>query len=132
MSFLMPPIYPRRVSVSRRAVEQVMREDDKVDASAGGCCAGGHAHHRSHAAQAHHMHRAEPNTGVLDPVCGMTVDPATSKHRFDHHGEAFHFCSAAARTKLAANPESYLGEVKPKADVPEGTIYTCPMHPEIR
>jgi P-type Cu+ transporter len=109
-----------------------MREDDKVDASAGGCCAGGHAHHRSHAAQAHHMHRAETNTGVLDPVCGMTVDPATSKHRFDHHGEAFHFCSAGCRTKFAANPESYLGEVKPKADVPEGTIYTCPMHPEIR
>jgi Cu+-exporting ATPase len=109
-----------------------MREDDKVDASAGGCCAGGHAHHRSHAAQAHHMHRAETNTGVRDPVCGMTVDPATSKHRFDHHGEAFHFCSAGCRTKFAANPESYLGEVKPKADVPEGTIYTCPMHPEIR
>jgi P-type Cu+ transporter len=109
-----------------------MREDDKVDASAGGCCAGAHAHHRSQAAHAHHTHRAETNTGVRDPVCGMTVDPATSKHRFDHHGETFHFCSAGCRTKFAANPESYLGEVKPKADVQEGTIYTCPMHPEIR
>jgi Cu+-exporting ATPase len=109
-----------------------MREDDKVDASAGGCCAGAHAHHHSQAAHAHHTHRAETNTGVRDPVCGMTVDPATSKHRFDHHGETFHFCSAGCRTKFAANPESYLGEVKPKADVQEGTIYTCPMHPEIR
>ena len=43
---------------------------------------------------------------VRDPVCGMTVDPATSKHRFDHHGETFHFCSAGCRTKFAADPAS--------------------------
>ena len=63
----------------------------------------------------------------------MTVDPATSKHRFDYHGETFHFCSAGCRTKFAADPASYLEkDSKPKAAVPEGTIYTCPMHPEIR
>ena len=70
---------------------------------------------------------------VLDPVCGMRVDPATSKHRFDHQGESFHFCSAGCRTKFAADPVSYLEkDSKPKAAAPEGTIYTCPMHPEIR
>src|SRR5438477_8753180 len=63
----------------------------------------------------------------------MTVNPASSKYRFDFHGETFHFCSAGCRTKFAADPVSYLEkDSKPKAPVPEGTIYTCPMHPEIR
>jgi Cu+-exporting ATPase len=31
---------------------------------------------------------------VKDPVCGMTVDPARAKHRAEHAGETFHFCSA--------------------------------------
>jgi Cu+-exporting ATPase len=63
----------------------------------------------------------------------MTVNPETSKHRFDYKGETFHFCSAGCRTKFAADPLAYLEKDKrPKAAVPEGTIYTCPMHPEIR
>ena len=69
---------------------------------------------------------------VRDPVCGMTVDAATSRHRFDHHGETFHFCSAGCRTKFAADPQQYLEPTKPKADAPQGTVYTCPMHPQIR
>jgi P-type Cu+ transporter len=67
-----------------------------------------------------------------DPVCGMTVDPAISQHRFEYRGETFHFCSAGCRAKFAAEPEQYLTGRKPKADAPEGTIYTCPMHPQIR
>lgn len=63
----------------------------------------------------------------------MTVDPSTSKHRFEHHGQTHHFCSAGCRTKFAASPEQYLDKTRPhQSDVPEGTIYTCPMHPEIR
>lgn len=63
----------------------------------------------------------------------MSVDPATSKHRFDHHGETFHFCSAGCRTKFAAGPAKYLAKDKaPEPEMPAGTIYTCPMHPEIR
>jgi Cu+-exporting ATPase len=62
----------------------------------------------------------------------MAVDPVTSKHRFDYRGETFHFCSAGCRTKFAADPASYLDNKKPKAAAPEGTIYTCPMHPQIR
>jgi len=42
--------------------------------------------------------------GVLDPVCGMTVDPATSKHRFDHKGTTYHFCSAGCAGKFSADP----------------------------
>jgi P-type Cu+ transporter len=75
---------------------------------------------------------ADGKASARDPVCGMTVDPATSRHRFDTGGETFHFCSAGCRAKFAAEPQNYLGNSKPKAAVPEGTIYTCPMHPQIR
>ena len=66
-----------------------------------------------------------------DPVCGMTVDPATAKHSFAHGGTDYHFCSAGCRTKFAADPDSYLIPKAPQSAKP-GTVYTCPMHPEIR
>jgi len=66
-----------------------------------------------------------------DPVCGMKLDPATSKHRFDHGGKTFHFCSDSCQAKFAAAPETYL-KSKAAAPVKAGTIYTCPMHPQIR
>src|SRR5436309_3009498 len=103
---------------------------DRNGAPKSACCGGhGDAGH-NHASHSHHAHTVAT---VRDPVCGMTVDPATSKHRFDHRGETFHFCSAGCRTKFAADPVSYPEkDSKPKAPVPEGTIYTCPMHPQIR
>ncbi|MDP2411012.1 MAG: heavy metal translocating P-type ATPase [Pseudolabrys sp.] len=75
-------------------------------------------------------HPATPG-GVLDRVCGMTVDPATAKHRTEHRGHSYYFCSAGCKTKFTADPQKYLGPRKP-APVIEGAIYTCPMHPEIR
>ncbi len=70
---------------------------------------------------------------MLDPVCGMTVDPHTAKHRHQHKGHAYYFCSAGCRSRFAADPEKYLNEDERAAEpVPEGAIYTCPMHPEIR
>ena len=50
-------------------------------------------------------------------------------------GHTHHFCSAGCRTKFESNPKKYLDRTAPVAvrqAVPEGTIYTCPMHPEIR
>ena len=95
-------------------------------------CCGGHGDHSRHDHEGH-GHHDHGTTTVRDPVCGMTVDPATSKHRFDYKGETFHFCSAGCRTKFAADPLAYLEKDKrPKPAVPEGTIYTCPMHPELR
>jgi len=85
-----------------------------------------------HCGHTHGEHHADGKASVRDPVCGMTVDAATSRHRFDTRGETFHFCSAGCRAKFAAEPQKYLGTSKPKAAVPEGTIYTCPMHPQIR
>ena len=71
---------------------------------------------------------------ATDPVCGMSVDPATTPHHARHAGTAYHFCSAGCRTKFVADPGKYL-EPKPKRRaeaVAPGTIYTCPMHPQIR
>jgi Cu+-exporting ATPase len=85
---------------------------------------------------------------MKDPVCGMHVSP-DSPHRTEHAGHPYAFCSAGCRTKFEANPDRYLhhathdhdhsharvahgSEAKPAAPVPEGTIYTCPMHPQVR
>ena len=71
----------------------------------------------------------------MDPVCGMKVDPAKARHRAEHDGKTFYFCSERCRTKFAEDPAKYAhGKTQPtqRADVPEGTIYTCPMHPQIR
>ena len=72
---------------------------------------------------------------VKDPVCGMNVDPLNAKHKAEHGGKPYYFCSGGCRTKFIAEPLKYLehGSVSTTpVDVPAGTIYTCPMHPEIR
>jgi Cu+-exporting ATPase len=88
---------------------------------------------------ADHNHRHHPGapahtsaeSSVIDPVCGMTVDPHTAKHRAEHHSHPYYFCSAGCRTKFVADPQKYLGPREPETVI-EGAIYTCPMHPEIR
>ena len=78
--------------------------------------------------------RKHENAAVvtIDPVCGMSVDPATTAHRAAHDGEDYSFCSAGCRTKFIADPDRYLGaRPEPEAVIP-GAIYTCPMHPQIR
>jgi Cu+-exporting ATPase len=63
----------------------------------------------------------------------MSVDPHMAQHKAEHHGRTYYFCAAGCRTKFMANPQKYLepGSVADEP-VPEGTEYTCPMHPEIR
>jgi Cu+-exporting ATPase len=76
---------------------------------------------------------ASPQPTATDPVCGMTVDPVASRHRFDFAGRTFHFCSARCREKFMAAPAGYLtAHEAPATPVPKGAIYTCPMHPQIR
>ena len=101
---------------------------ESVQTAKAGCC-GGDNDHPSHG---HDHQHSDSKVTVRDPVCGMAVDPATSPHRFDYRGETYHFCSAGCRSKFAADPKQYLGTSEPKAALPEGTIYTCPMHPQIR
>ncbi|MGO4508958.1 heavy metal translocating P-type ATPase [Bradyrhizobium sp. 2TAF36] len=110
---------------AKAAPEAAPKAAPPADKPAASSCCGGHGD------QAHDHGAAA--TKVLDPVCGMTVDPATSKHHHTHHGKTFHFCSAGCRTKFAADPAKYLAREKaPEPEMPAGTIYTCPMHPEIR
>ena len=73
-----------------------------------------------------------PTAAVKDPVCGMTVDPATSRHRFQHGGTTYHFCSAGCQTKFEADPAKYLAPRAAPVPAKPGAIYTCPMHPQIR
>ena len=64
----------------------------------------------------------------------MTVDPAKTPHRHSHGGRDFFFCSVGCRGKFIADPAKYLNKEATKAEpaAPAGTIYTCPMHPQIR
>jgi P-type Cu+ transporter len=77
----------------------------------------------------------------IDPVCGMTVDPAKSAGSFDYKGRAWYFCSKHCLHRFSENPEAFLQPVSahvsipetkaPPARTPTPTKYTCPMHPEI-
>jgi len=91
-----------------------------------------HAHCAS--AEPHgHSHDAHQNAAV-DPVCGMTVDPGESLTHV-HDGRSHYFCSQGCHDKFAADPEKYLEPASPEqeaASATPGTIWTCPMHPEIR
>ncbi|WP_448142960.1 heavy metal translocating P-type ATPase [Stenotrophomonas bentonitica] len=89
--------------------------------SKGSCCA---AHGGSAGATA-------GNT-VKDVVCGMDVNPATTAHHARHAGSDYHFCSDGCRRKFIAEPQRYLDPASHIAEpVPAGTLYTCPMDPEI-
>jgi len=76
---------------------------------------------------------------LKDPVCGMTVT-AESPHLHEHEGKPVYFCSAGCKAKFVADPSKYLTPpVAAHAAAPQGlppaaagTVYTCPMHPEVR
>ncbi len=119
----------------------------KVEPKQGGCCCGTHhgarasmpvpANDRHHHGSTHHVgaEADQPSQadGVPDPVCGMLVDPHTTPHRHQFEGRTYYFCSPGCLSKFKAEPGKYFsGERKAEASVPEGAIYTCPMHPEIR
>jgi Cu+-exporting ATPase len=95
-------------------------------------CCGGHGAHRQ---------EAQPKT-VIDPVCGMAVDPTQAKFRAEQAGKTYFFCSESCWKKFTATPGEYLskmgvvsqGRAKPSEDTSAdiAAIYTCPMHPQIR
>jgi Cu+-exporting ATPase len=82
----------------------------------------------------HSAHSCCGEAAALDPACRMKVDPHKTPHRHTHHGRAYWFCSAGCRSKFIADPEKYLTRGKPISGpaTPIGTVYTCPMHREIR
>src|SRR5437588_11650510 len=98
-----------------------------------------------------------PNT-VLDPVCGMYVDPAKARGAAEYKGTTYYFCSPRCEERFKAEPEKYLAPKPPAApsgfvqlgaiapakpqptpgpspaeQQPKGAItYVCPMDPEVR
>jgi len=94
---------------------------------------GGHDHkHGSCCSHGDHASAPAAPEKVLDVVCGMTVDPATAKQRFSYKGQEYFFCGARCRERFSADPESFLRPREPAPPMPAGTIYICPMDPEVR
>ncbi|HYM73223.1 MAG TPA: heavy metal translocating P-type ATPase [Stellaceae bacterium] len=74
-----------------------------------------------------------PQRGLtaLDPVCGMTVAPATARNHADHAGRRYFFCGTRCRDRFVAEPDRFLAP-KPATPPPASAgRYTCPMHPEV-
>jgi Cu+-exporting ATPase len=95
---------------------------------------GGGAHGPHHGS---HVHASAGEDGpeaniAIDPVCGMRVVRDNAKHRFEYRGHDYFFCSNRCRERFAAEPQQFLKPKQPEPPAPAGTIYTCPMHPEIK
>lgn len=75
--------------------------------------------------------------GAVDPVCGMTVDPARAAASAVHEGMTYFFCNPGCAVKFKANPSKYLQghreEHEPAKELPPGekVEYICPMDPEV-
>lgn len=105
--------------------------------------------HEHACCQGHAMQAAQAAEQAIDPVCGMQVARTSPRH-VDHDGTRYWFCSDGCRNKFVADPGKYLAKDEPShaghdhahhghdhaqaapREAPAGTIYTCPMHPEIR
>ncbi|MBS7668132.1 heavy metal translocating P-type ATPase [Croceicoccus sp. 1NDH52] len=79
----------------------------------------------------HHDHAAAGSAQVTDPVCGMKVDPQATAHHTTHGGHDYHFCSARCAARFVEDPDRWLNQAG-EEPAPEGAIWTCPMHPEVR
>ena len=80
------------------------------------------------------MSRALPivEPGVIDPVCGMTVDAHNAAGSFEYQGETYYFCNLHCLHRFQNDPESFLHKTAaPKPATTKAQQYTCPMHPEI-
>ena len=80
---------------------------------------------------------------ALDPVCGMTVDPARAAGSWEHDGTTYYFCGKSCLNRFSANPGSFLERpadpparhgppAPPPPAAPAGTAYICPMDPDVR
>ena len=85
--------------------------------------------------------------GLIDPVCGMTVDPQSAAGFYEYKGKPYYFCSTQCLHKFREEPERFLNKAAPSMTMQQieiehakskeashgaGKVYTCPMHPEVR
>src|SRR5437016_2728837 len=96
---------------------------------------------------------SNPATAVKDPVCGMTVNPASAEHRAEFKGKSYYFCCSGCADKFKADPEKCLAQpasarpglimlegaafspplsVAPSPSPAAQNSYVCPMCPEVR
>ena len=92
-----------------------------------------------HGRTPHDLHEHAPGAGseasVIDPVCGMTVDPKTAAGSHEYNGTTYYFCSSHCLARFKETPEKFLSTAPPEAPAPPaaaGTQYICPMDPEVR
>ena len=81
-----------------------------------------------------HVTMTEGTTAHIDPVCQMTVEPETAAARVRHEGVDYYFCSEWCAEQFKENPSAFLAkpaDAAAEAPAPAGTIYFCPMDPEI-
>ena len=96
---------------------------------------------------------------VLDPVCGMWVDPEAARGSAEYQGKTYYFCSPRCAEKFIAEPEKYLSpkpaaglvqlggvapskpahtepksplRAEPATTAPQTATYVCPMDPEVQ
>jgi P-type Cu+ transporter len=80
---------------------------------------------------------APTGAAAIDPVCGMTVQPATAAGFYEYQGKTYYFCATSCLTKFRADPIYYLTPPEQRAPrvipVPSGGVveYVCPMDPEV-
>ena len=124
------PAEAASASALRQSIQTEQSRRATASSSGHEQCAHDHAAHASPQEEASgKVHR------VKDPVCGMDVDPHTSKHRLELAGQTWHFCSAGCKAKFEVAPARFLSAAStaaPATPTPEGMVYTCPMHPEVR
>ena len=76
-----------------------------------------------------------PPQEVLDPVCGMTIDPSEAAGRLDYNGTSYYFCHQSCLERFRAAPEEFLNPALSPPAAAAGAAdaeYTCPMDPEVR
>jgi P-type Cu+ transporter len=88
------------------------------------------------ATETHGRHGDESAPGgvpgsAIDPVCGMTVEPATARHRAVHRNRHYFFCGARCKQRFAAEPAKFLAPGPVEMAPAAAGRWTCPMHPEI-
>ena len=90
-----------------------------------------------HCREPSHLHHRDSESSVgksLDPVCGMSVEIATAKHTHSYSGQTWYFCGRHCLEKFTADPERFAGTkaVTRVLEEAKDSVYTCPMHPQIR
>ncbi len=76
--------------------------------------------------------QGESSLTMVDPVCGMEVEPTSAAGTHEHDGQTYFFCSQHCLERFRAEPARYLGPATQEPKKPSATRdFTCPMHPEV-